>query len=80
MFGVTTITPPRASPVAKKKPADEQVSGGRPINFRAPPDLATRLDFVAEKLGLDVSNLVRMILYENLAQYERRAKMIEQAE
>lgn len=59
-------------------PQDEQPSAGRPINFRAPSDLAARLDFVAEALGLDVSNLVRMVLYENLSTYERRARQLKQ--
>lgn len=60
---------------AKDKQA--QPSEGRPINFRSPPDLSARLDYVAKRLGLDVSNLIRMILYENLAQYEERAKQID---
>lgn len=80
MPGVTTLTPKVGiSTVAKKKPpADDQSGGSRPINFRAPPDLATRLDRVAEGLGLDVSNLVRMVLYENLAAYERRVRELDQ--
>jgi hypothetical protein len=47
--------------------------GDSPINFRAPDDLAALLEDVAEGLGLDISNLVRMVLYENLAPYEERA-------
>jgi len=67
-----------ASPVGRKKstekPVDDQ--GGRAINFRAGADLAERLDYVAGALGLDVSNLVRMVLKENLPQYEERARRI----
>lgn len=80
MAGAATLSPaPVGVLVARKKPAEEQPSAGRPINFRAPPDLAARLDFVAERLGLDVSNLVRMVLYENLAAYERRARQTDAA-
>lgn len=63
-----------AAVMGKKKDS----SGGRPgvgrqINFRAPPDLVQRLETVAEALALDVSSLIRMVLAENLARYERRA-------
>ncbi len=45
------------------------------INFKPGP-LGPRLDDVAEALGLDVSNLVRLILNENIAKYEQRAARI----
>ena len=60
----------------KGKSDTEKISSGRPINFRAPDDLAKRLDSVGEALGLDISNLVRMILYENIAPYEERAAVL----
>lgn len=62
----------------RKRPRDEQPSAGKQISFRAPPDLERRLEYVAKWLGLDGSNLVRMILVENIAQYERRARLLEQ--
>ena len=80
MPGVTGVAPMTGSvpAVARKKMPDELPSAGRPINFRAPVDLATRLDRVGEKLGLDASNLVRMILYENLPIYEKRVRQLEE--
>ena len=73
----TIESPRRATPVPRKRPPQEQPSSGRQINFRAAPELASRLDRIAVVLGLDVSNLVRMILHENLATYEARADQIE---
>ena len=61
---------------ATEKPSDD---GGRAINFRASADLAGRLDRIADALGLDVSNLVRMVLKENLQQYEERARLAKEA-
>lgn len=46
---------------------------GKQINFRAPPDLQSRLEDTAETLGLDVSALVRLVLTESLHPYESRA-------
>lgn len=72
-----TVLLPLGFPMAKKKPTDGQQSdAGRAVSFRATPDLAVRLDAVAEGLGLDVSNLVRMVLNENLAEYEERVEQI----
>ena len=68
------VLSPRGTVMAKKA---DRPSEGKQINFRAPPDLAERLEAVAEALGLDVSNLVRMVLKENLREYERRAKQVE---
>lgn len=81
MQGGATITRPRYDPsMAKKKAADEEtpIASGTPVNFRAPADLYSRLKAVAGSLGLDVSNLVRMVLYENLSQYERRASQLRE--
>lgn len=49
---------------------------GRPVNFRASADLIGRLDRTAEILELDTSSLIRLILAENLAVYEKRAEQI----
>lgn len=64
-------------PVAKKKPGAGRPPVGRQINFRAPDELADRLDRVAEILALDTSSLIRMIIAENLATYEQRADLVE---
>lgn len=77
MPSVAINAPPGGGAVGRKKP-DEKASDGKQINFRAPNDLASELEDVAEALGLDVSNLVRMVLRENLAQYRERADRIRQ--
>lgn len=51
--------------------------GGRQVAFRAPDDLVHRLDMVASRLGLDLSNFLRMIVVENLPAYEQRASRID---
>ncbi len=50
------------------------------MNFRAPMPLYERLENVSVALGLDVSNLVRMIILENLHAYERRVEQIPEPE
>ena len=62
--------------MAKKTTADD---GSRTVAFRSPAELSKRLDEVAEALGLDVSNLVRMVLHENLYIYEQRVKEMRRA-
>jgi predicted DNA-binding protein len=59
------------------KPSDTKPSDGKQINFRASLPLAERLDRTASRLGLDVSNLVRMILIKHLPDYEAEADEIE---
>ncbi len=76
MSGVATRTLPERAvnmPKSKPKPDAEKSHEGRAVNFRAPADLTELLDDVSDGLGLDVSNLVRMVLYEHLAEYKRRA-------
>lgn len=60
-----------------RRRTEDKPSEGKQINFRAPNDLSERLDAVASGLGLDVSNLVRMVLYENLDQYEERVARLK---
>lgn len=69
-------------PVAKK--ADKPAQPGAPekdkqVNFRASPRLSARLEYISEALGLDVSNLVRMVLNEKLDEYEARATAVVKA-
>lgn len=61
-----------------EKPSDDAPS--RQINFRAGAKLAAELDDIAETLGVDLSNLVRMMLIENLANYKARARAIREKE
>ena len=80
MSNVTTITPWSGVPVMpKRQPAKDkgERSDGRSVTFRAPQDLAERLDSVADGLGLDVSNLVRMILNKHLYVYEEQVADIK---
>jgi hypothetical protein len=59
----------RATAVAKKKPGKT-----KQINVRVPLDLAERLDKAAEMLATDASHLLRMMLVEQLPQYEERGR------
>jgi len=71
--------PTLASPdVSKKKPVAEskQPERNRQVNFTAPPKLSADLDDIARAFGLDVANLVRLILNENIARYKQRAERI----
>jgi CBS-domain-containing membrane protein len=61
------------------KDAARSESGTRQFNFRASDALSARLEAVAEALGLDHSNLVRMIILENLPAYERRVEQLRGA-
>jgi len=61
-----------------KRPQQEAEGGGsKNINFRCPGDVFARLGATAKALGLDVSNLVRMLIIENLGRYEDRIREIE---
>jgi hypothetical protein len=76
--------------VAKRRqPADEaggeekprsagRPSIGRQINVRLPDDLLADLEFVCEALGLDLSNVVRMMLTEQRHVYLLRAREARQ--
>ena len=70
----------RSAQVARSKKQDPEESSkdGKSIAFRAPQDLVERLEHVADGLGLDVSNLVRMVLKENLTPYEDRVRQMQE--
>jgi CBS-domain-containing membrane protein len=71
--------------VAKGRDGDSDASkadrpkatAGRQVNFRASDELYSRLERISGVLGVDLSNLVRLILHENLPAYERRAAQLE---
>ncbi len=66
-----------APPVAKTRTnRPSPGSGGRQVAFRAPDDLYAELERAANGLGLDISNLVRMVLRENIMTYVRRAEAV----
>lgn len=72
-----TANPPTERPVGRKKtPKDE--GEAKQYNFKLDAAMSARVDAVAEALGLDGANLLRMVLRENIAKYERRADAIRQ--
>jgi predicted DNA-binding protein len=73
-MSTATFTP--VMTVAKKPAKQTEPAKDRQVNFRASAKLSARLDNIADAMGLDVSNLVRLILNENLAAYEDRAERI----
>lgn len=83
MLGVTdnVCDERRRRPMPKRKPSkpSEQPPApastgttGKQVNFRASEELYARLEALSSGLGLDISNLVRMVLMENLHAYEAR--------
>lgn len=52
-------------------------SGGKQVAFRAPDEMHERLEFVSAGLGVDMSNLLRMIVSENLHRYVRRVEELK---
>jgi hypothetical protein len=55
-------------------PRKRKVVKTRQLNVRFPVDLVARLDRAAEMLATDTSNLLRMIVVENLPNYEERGR------
>lgn len=71
-------------PMARKRPKplgppSEEREGGQ-VNFRANAELWRRLQDVAAALGLDIANLSRMVILENLHRYEARVAELRAAE
>lgn len=65
--------------MARKQPNRAGPGSGdaRQVAFRAPTDLYRQLEFVSEGLGLDISNLVRMILRKHIIQYVREVEELK---
>ena len=64
-------------PKRKTNPDESATPEGGQINFRASPALHRRLQEVASGLGLDMANLVRMVVTENLRIYEERVRRLQ---
>lgn len=63
--------------VAKKaNPSGGRPSAGEPFNFRAPGDLIRRIKRIAVEYAVDPSAMVRIILAENIATYEKKAEQM----
>ncbi len=61
-------------PRGKKK--TDQTEPQKQLAFKVSQAIARRVEGAAESLGLDVSNFLRMMLLENLAEYEGRGRKI----
>lgn len=59
--------------MGKRKPREKKSTDMVQFAIRMPIDLAERLQQAAEKLATDRSHLLRIILAENLHEYEDRA-------
>src|SRR5690242_3883641 len=52
----------------------------RQLAFRVPADLAQRVEDLAERVGLHLSNFLRLVVKECIPPYEGRAEGIERGE
>jgi hypothetical protein len=75
MFQTASPSTIEGPPHVAKKRGEEATSPQ--INFRPSPKLWERLRATADALGLDLANLARTIVSENLYIYERRARQAE---
>jgi hypothetical protein len=67
-----TLTVPRPKP--GKKPDEDKGEKTVQVNVRIPMSFVARLENAAEKLGIDRSNLLRIMIAEKLPEYEERAR------
>lgn len=65
-------------PVAKKRPGPGS-GDAKQVAFRAPADLYAQLEDVSNGLGLDISNLVRMILRQHIQGYVEQVAELRRA-
>lgn len=74
---VDTVTmEARSMPRRKPNAEDPSFAEGGQVNFKASSGLMRRLQAVAAGLGLDMANLCRMIVTENLRIYEDRVRRV----
>jgi len=76
-FMLETVSPTLPGVIIQmgRKRADESEKDlPKQVNFKPSPRLMERLVETAKALELDLANLARMIISENLYIYERRAK------
>lgn len=59
-----------------RKKGEKSATGTIQIGFRAPVTLHDRIEKAAERLGLDISGLLRMMILEQLPTYEERGERI----
>lgn len=58
----------------RRKPTSSNDTKRQQFNVAFPPKMAARIDKVAEALGIDATNLIRMMIHESIAAYEERAR------
>lgn len=91
MPAVETLPPPKESRVRRVGKRKQQGdsgpeasrSAGRPtigkqVNVRLPDELLQNLEYIGEALGLDLSNVIRMMLTEQQHVYLTRAREAKQ--
>lgn len=61
----------------RKKTKTEKLKPIHQMSLRIPDVDFVRIEAAATRLGLDPTSLVRMIIKENLATYERRAEQVQ---
>jgi hypothetical protein len=64
----------------KREPAKPDGEKRRQYNISFQAEYATRIERVAELLGLDAVQLLRMIVREHLGKYEKRADAVERGD
>lgn len=62
-------------PLAKK--ASEQAAESKQIAFRVPAELASEVEEVAARFGLDLSNFMRLMVKKCLPQMRREAQSFD---
>jgi hypothetical protein len=72
-------TMPRKRPRKGEKPAKGPAKR-RQYNIAFYLEYADRIDHVAETLGIDSTQLLRMIVREHLPKYEKRAAAVERGD
>lgn len=83
MLMADSVIPVPVKNMARKRPAPGQSPGrppiGRQVNIRIPAELMTDLEYIGDALGMDLSNLIRTVLVEQLHIYLERARLAKEA-
>jgi hypothetical protein len=67
-------------PRKRKPPKEGESPARRQLNVAFSPSVAARIDATAEALGLDATQLIRMIVHKHLAEYVAEANAIREAD
>ena len=66
--------------VGKKRKTDASPEELRQVNIRFTGEFYQRIEETADALGLDVAQLLRMVIRENISSYELRAEDVRRKE